>query len=77
MITVIVRFNSESFTRSYSNNATIADVLGDTELKMAAGWGDSVRALIAGVEQSTASILPEGETVVIETRSNSKATAKS
>jgi len=72
MKTVNVRFN-EVYTRSYHDSATIADVVGDQELKVVAGWGDNVRALVGGVEQPMTALAPDGGTVVIETRANTKA----
>lgn len=73
MVSVNVRFNSETYTRTYADNSTINDVLGDRDLKMAAGWGDNVRALVSGVEMPSTSVLSDGSTVVVETRANSKA----
>lgn len=69
---ITVKFGSEQFTRNYDANATIGDVLMDHDLKVTAGWGDNVRALVAGVEQPSTAIVPSEATVVVETRANSK-----
>lgn len=73
MITIRVRFGSDEVTRQYPQGTNIGTVLGDHDLRVVLGYGDNTRALVAGVEQSTTAIVPDGSTVVIETRANSKA----
>lgn len=73
MIQVTVRFGSETFPRSYPAGSNIGAVIGDHNLKAVAGWGDNVRALISGVEQPVTALVPNGATIVIETRANTKA----
>lgn len=70
---VQVRFGSETLSRVFPEGTTIGAIIGDYELKVLAGWGDNVRALVAGVEQSPTAIAPDGGTIVVETRANSKA----
>jgi len=73
MIQVTVRFGSESIQRSYPEGTTIGTVLSDRDLKAVCGWGDNVRATVAGVEQPVTALAPDGGTIVVETRANSKA----
>lgn len=68
-----VRFGSDDVLRNYPDNTTIGSVIGDRDLRITLGYGDNVRALVAGVEQSPTALAPDGGTIVIETRANSKA----
>lgn len=70
---VNVKFGSEVFNRHYEEGATVGDVFADHDLKMTAGWGDNVRALVHSVEVPSTSRLADGITVIIETRANTKA----
>ncbi len=73
MIQVTVKFGSEAYTRSYSDGTTVGQVLNDVDLKAVSGWGDSVRGMVHGVEQPVNALAPDGGTVVVETRANTKA----
>lgn len=68
-----VKFGSEQYTRSYEDGTTVGEVLADHDLKMVVGWGDNVRALVAGVEQPSHAVVGDGATLVVETRANAKA----
>lgn len=68
-----IRFGSEVYTRTYNEGTTFQEVLSDHDLKVVAGWGDNVRALVCGVEQPLTAIVPDGATIVVETRANTKA----
>lgn len=70
---VTVKFGTDTYQRTYDEGSTIGEILSDSQLKMVAGWGDNVRALVAGVEQPTHAIAPDGGMIVVETRANSKA----
>lgn len=72
-MTVTIKFGSDSFTRNYEEGTKIGDILSDHDLKAVAGWGDNVRALVAGVEQPVSATAPDGGVVIVETRANSKA----
>jgi hypothetical protein len=72
MIQVNVRFG-ETISKSFPEGTTIGAVLSDRELKAVLGWGDNVRALVHGVEQPVTALAPDGATIVVETRANSKA----
>lgn len=73
MVNVNVQFGGEKIPRSYEEGTKVGQILTDYELKSVMGWGDNVRALIQGVEQPVTALLPDGVTVVVETRANSKA----
>lgn len=74
MTTVTVRFGNDTATRSFSDGITIGQVVNDPGIRAELGYGDSIRSLVNGVEQSNNSPAPNGGTVVLETRANSKAT---
>jgi len=74
MTTVSVRFGTETASRSFSDGITVGQVINDPGIRAELGYGDSIRALVNGVEQNSANIAPNGGTVVVETRANSKAT---
>ncbi len=73
MIQVTVVFGSDRYTRSYATGTTVGQVLNDVDLKAVAGWGDNTRALVNGIEQPINALAPDGGTVVVETRANTKA----
>jgi len=73
MIQVTVRFGSEVINRTYPEGTNIGAILSDRELKSVCGWGDNVRAMVHGVEQPVTALAPDGATIVVETRANSKA----
>lgn len=72
-INVTVRFGSENINHNVRNGSTVGEVVNSREVRMQLGYGDNVRVLIAGVEQSMSAIAPDGATLVVETRANTKA----
>lgn len=72
-MTFTVQYGVESYEKDVVNAPTIGQVRADASLKAVLGFGDNVRALIHGVEQPDNAIVPQGATVVLETRANCKA----
>lgn len=70
---VTIRFGVDEITRNYPEGTTIGGIINDRESRVTLGYGDNIRCLVAGVEQSNQAIAPDGGTIVIETRANSKA----
>lgn len=70
---VTIRFGSDDVTVNRPEGTTIGQIVDDHELRVTLGYGDNVRALVAGVEQSMQAIAPDGATIVLETKANSKA----
>lgn len=67
-----VKVGVDIISRHYmSDSITIADVVED--VKAEAGLGDNVKILINGVEQPMHARVPDGATLCMETRCNSKA----
>lgn len=71
-MTFNVQCGVDSHTKTVSVAPTISQVINDPNLRVVLGYGDNVRALINGVEQSLDTIVPDGCTVFIETRANTK-----
>ncbi len=72
-MTFKVQYGLDSHDKTVSTTPTIGDVVADPNLRAVLGYGDNVRVLINGVEQSNASLVPDGCTLVLETRANQKA----
>ena len=70
---VTVKFGSDVYTRTYAEGTTCGQVLNDVDLKAVTGWGDNVRATVHGVEQPPNALAPDGGTISVETRANTKA----
>lgn len=68
-----IRYGVDVSSKTYTTNPTVSQVLADQNLRAVLGFGDSVRAVINGVEQPGNAVVPDGATVVIETRANTKA----
>lgn len=73
MKNITVRFGTQQFPKTFDDSATIGDVIGNASVKAVLGYSDNIRPLIGGVEQNTSTVCPDGATVVVETRCNSKA----
>jgi len=70
---VTITYGIESITKNYDSAPTVSSVLGSASVKAELGFGDNVRALVNGVEQSGSAVLTDGVRLTIETRANSKA----
>jgi hypothetical protein len=73
MITVTVRFGSDNASRSFGDGTTIGQVINDPGIRAELGYGDSIRPLVNSVDQPMNAPAPNGGTIVVETRANSKA----
>lgn len=69
----IIKFGVQKHPISRNFSATIGELVSDPNAKAILGYGDNVRTLINGVEQSQTIICPDGATIVVESRANSKA----
>lgn len=74
MINITVRFGSTNeITKEVRDGITVDQVLRDASFKAALGFGDNVQGLIDGAVQPGSNTLEDGDTLVVETRANSKA----
>lgn len=69
---IIIQMGTERISRQFPSDATIGDVVQDTNVRAMLGYGDNVRALIMGVEQEFSTNAPAGATIKVETRANTK-----
>lgn len=68
-----IKYGVDVISKTYSSAPTVQNVLRDPNLKAVLGFGDNVRALINGIEQPLTTTVPNGCTLSIETRCNTKA----
>ena len=69
---IIIVMGTERMSRQFPSDATIGDVVQDSNVKAVLGYGDNVRALIFGVEQDFGTDAPAGATIKVETKANTK-----
>lgn len=70
---VTIRYGIDSITKQFTVPVTIGSLKNDASVRAALGFGDNVKALINGVEMGDDVVVPNGATVVFETRANTKA----
>lgn len=72
-VSVSVAYNVDSESISVPSGTTYAQLLANANLKAKLGYGDNVRALVNGVEQSPDAAVVNGTSIRVETRANQKA----
>lgn len=72
-MTFTVKHGLDTHPKTVSETPTVGQVIDDVNLRVILGYGDNVRALINGVEQPREAQVPDGCTLVLETRCNTKA----
>lgn len=72
MINITITYGLSSLTKEFDDLTTVGTVLGNPNLKAYFGWGDNLRALVHGVEQPSDARVSQGQTLVVETKSNTK-----
>lgn len=70
---ITVKYGVDETSKSFINSPTIQQVIDSPALRAELGYGDNVRALVNGVEQSATATLSDGCEVLLETRANQKA----
>jgi hypothetical protein len=73
MKTITVQYGVDQLTTQVEAGFTFGDLQDDDNLKGRVGFGDNTKALVNGIEQSRATVIPDGATVRIETAANTKA----
>lgn len=73
MYKVIVQYGAETHTHTASIQPTVGTVLGNSTVRAVLGFGDNVKGLVGGVEQTTDTPLPDGAVLRVETKANQKA----
>lgn len=69
----VLKYGVQTINISRSFSPTIGELISDPNAKSVLGYSDNVRVLINGVEQNLTTVCPDGVTLVIENRANSKA----
>lgn len=72
---ITVRHGFETKNLEFEHSPTIGEIRRSTEARVATGFRENDRALINGVEQPDEAYVEHGQTIVFETRANSKAVA--
>lgn len=67
-----IKHGMRQATRTFTTAPTVADLKHDSSLRAELGYGDNIRVLVNGVEQSDLSTVP-GPVVSVETLANQKA----
>ena len=73
MKSITVKYGVASITKEVEGDFTFGDLQEDDSFKAALGFGDRTKALIDGIEQDRATVIPAGVTVRLETAANTKA----
>jgi len=73
MKTITVQYGVDSITKQVETSFTFGDLQESDAFKAALGYGDNTKALVNGIEQSRATVIPDGATVRLETAANTKA----
>ena len=70
---ITVQYGVDSITKQVESGFTFGDLQADDTFKAALGFGDNTKALVDGIEQSRATVIPDGAAVRLETAANTKA----
>lgn len=73
MKNITLRYGSTPHQMTVSDSCTIGQALADGTARVILGYGDNVHGLIGGVAQTNDTRIPDGSTVLIENKANSKA----
>lgn len=68
-----VRYGGDEHRVTVEPTTTIGEIVGNSNTKVILGFGDNVRALVHGIEQSMNAQIGSVEELVIETKANEKA----
>lgn len=72
-VAITVKYGVESIQKLFPSPVTVAQLKASTSVRAALGYGDNVNVVLDGVVLSDNTEIPNGTTVTIETRCNSKA----
>jgi hypothetical protein len=73
MFKCIVQYGVDVEPLESSTPITIGSIRRNQDLKDQLGWGDNVNLMVNGVTMPDEAIVPNGETVTVETAANTKA----
>jgi len=73
MKNITVKYGVDSITKQVADDFTFGDLQDSDSFKAALGFGDRTKALVDGIEQDRATVIPANATVRLETAANTKA----
>jgi len=73
MVQVTVRYGLDQHSVSIPLESRFGDLVHNSELRAALGYGDNIKLLVNGVEMPMDAKVPTGSYVTAETAANSKA----
>jgi len=73
MKNITVKYGVDSITKQVEEDFTFGDLQDSDTFKAALGFGDRTKALVDGIEQDRATVIPANATVRLETAANTKA----
>lgn len=73
MKNITVKYGVDSLNKQVEDDFTFGDLQESDTFKAALGFGDRTKALVEGIEQDRATMIPAGTTVRLETAANTKA----
>ena len=73
MKNITVKYGVDSITKQVQDDFTFGDLQDSDSFKAALGFGDRTKALVDGIEQDRATVIPASATVRLETAANTKA----
>lgn len=68
-----IKYGVETIPFNADALVTVGSIQNNATLKAILGFGDNTRGLIYGVEQPADTLIPDGSTLVLETKANCKA----
>jgi len=73
MKNITVKYGVDSINKQVEDDFTFGELQENDSIKAALGFGDRTKALVEGIEQDSATVIPPGTTVRLETAANTKA----
>lgn len=73
MKSITIKYGADQHTTTVADGTSVGRVVQNSTTRAMLGYGDNVKALVSGVEQSMDTEVYDGMVVQLETRANSKA----
>jgi hypothetical protein len=72
-MSITIKYGIQSVPFNSEVPVTLGQIQDNATLKAILGYGDNTRGLVYGVEQTRETFIPDGSTLVLETKANCKA----
>lgn len=70
---ITIKYGGDQHRTAVEPTATIGSIISNPSLKAVLGYGDNVKALVHGVDQSMSTSIGNATELVLETKANEKA----